>query len=103
LSRPIIKEAAKGPQRHGASWHASIPAHHLSPGSGDERGPHLNYAPRSHKGASVKLRRRISRPREALLDHLIGQREELRWDVNAKGFGGLQVDGKLEGGWVFNR
>jgi hypothetical protein len=36
----------------------------------------------------VKLRRRISRPHEALLDHLIGQREELRWDANAKGFGG---------------
>ena len=51
----------------------------------------------------MKLRRRISRPREALLDHLIGQREELRWDVNAKGFGGLQVQDEIEPGRLLDR
>jgi hypothetical protein len=32
----------------------------------------------------------------SLFNHLVGTSEQRRWNNNAKGFGGLQVDNKLE-------
>jgi hypothetical protein len=77
--RPIVPaHDQRGGERASTSWRIlayRYPSASPEPrGSGDERGPHLNYAPRSHKGASVKLWRRISRPREARSsgDRLVG-------------------------------
>src|SRR5215213_8687510 len=47
--------------------------------------------------------RGVSRPREALLDDLVGLSEELLWDVETQRPGGFEVDDQLEGGRLLDR
>jgi hypothetical protein len=35
----------------------------------------------------------------ASIDHLVGVRQQRRWDINAEGLRGLQIDHQLEPGW----
>src|SRR5205814_1699767 len=48
----------------------------------------------------VFLRGRIAL---ALLDHRVGEREQLEWDLKAERLGGLEIDHKLEPGRLRDR
>src|SRR5690349_11339136 len=38
-----------------------------------------------------------------LFDHLVGEREELVWNLEAERLGGLEIDHQLELGWLHDR
>jgi hypothetical protein len=38
----------------------------------------------------------------SLLDHLIGSAQQRRWDRQAEGFGGPEVDDQFELGWLLD-
>ena len=59
----------QGPQHHDPTWHARVPAHHLSSSARNERSPRLNCAPKSVTATVPSMqRRRVSRASDPKVD-----------------------------------